>query len=392
MANKPLVSLQFPDLTDTYTIPTDAADVGAVAADQGVANAGKFLGIGNDGAVVPMTKNGINNLYDGAVLSLGRVYSGVYSASITSFHCTDYIPISAGRAYAIYGGFLDGDYSNYYDKNKVYKGRLPLEGRKSTYPYNESNNFLLFTAPEDAAYTRINFMNKNLVDGQSLKAEWFFRDVTDDAWAKKDVLIIGDSISTDVYGGYKKWVTDLQDECFFTAGLVNNNSHHATGFVATYASDPTTTFINRLSAIGNLSGFDAIITFGGINDWIQNIDFDTFKTAVDAYFAYLIENATQAQIIVFSPLHTALYGTTNSAGKTQKDYDDYIKSVAKEYAFPCLNLTDESGFCPDKSTTFSDMWTLLPSGQTSHDGVHPIAEWEKNFLAPMVKGFLTSIG
>ena len=54
MANKPLVSLQFPDLSDTYTIPTDAADVGAVAANQGVANAGKFLVVGNDGAVVPV--------------------------------------------------------------------------------------------------------------------------------------------------------------------------------------------------------------------------------------------------------------------------------------------------------------------------------------------------
>lgn len=32
MANKHLVSLQFPDLSDTYTIPTDAADIGAIAA------------------------------------------------------------------------------------------------------------------------------------------------------------------------------------------------------------------------------------------------------------------------------------------------------------------------------------------------------------------------
>lgn len=46
--------MQFPDLSDTYTIPTDAADVGAVAADQGVANAGKFLVVGNDGIVVPV--------------------------------------------------------------------------------------------------------------------------------------------------------------------------------------------------------------------------------------------------------------------------------------------------------------------------------------------------
>lgn len=336
-------------------------------------------------------KAGKNNLYDGLSLILGRVFAGTYSDAITTIHCTDYLSITPGRTYAIYGGFFDQNYSNYYDKNKVYKGSLPLEGLNAQYPYVESYNFLLFTAPSDAAYTRINYFNASLIDGEDLRPEWYFRDVTDLVWAKKKLLVIGDSISTDVYGNYKKWVTDLQDEGFFSNGLVNNNSQHATGFVATYSSDTTTTFINRLTAVGDLTGFDAVITFGGINDWIQSVDFDAFKTAVDAYFAYLIEHATQARIIVFSPLHTALYGTTNSAGKTQKDYDDYIKAVAKDYAFPCLNLTDESGFCPDKSSTFSDMWTLLPTGFSDHDGVHPIETWEKNFLAPMIKGFLSSM-
>jgi hypothetical protein len=36
-------------------IPSTAADVGAVAADQGSGNAGKFLVVGNDGIVVPVT-------------------------------------------------------------------------------------------------------------------------------------------------------------------------------------------------------------------------------------------------------------------------------------------------------------------------------------------------
>lgn len=336
-------------------------------------------------------KSGKNNLYGGIKLISGRVYNGVFSDAITTVHCTDFLPITPGRTYAIYGGYIDANYSNYYDSSKTYKGSLPLDGLNNQYPYNNSNNFLLFTAPADAAYTRVNFMNSHLIDGTDMKPEWFFRDITDFVWAKKKVLVIGDSISTDVYGGYKKWVTNLLDEGFFTNGLTTNNSQHATGFVATYNGQANTTFIQRLTAAGDLSGFDAIITFGGINDWIQSVDFDTFKTAVDTYFDYLIENATQARIIVFTPLHTSLYGTTNSAGKTQKDYDDYIKSVAVDYAFPLLNLTDESGFCPDKSTTFSDMWTLLPEGYSSHDGVHPTADWEKDFLAPMVKGFLSSL-
>ena len=354
--------------------------------------ASNTIAIAENAKEIANIKNGENDLYTGISLISGRVYDGVYSDAITTTHCTDYLPITPGRIYAIYGGYFDVHYSSCYDANKIYKGALPLDGLNKAYPYNNSYNFLLFTAPSDAYYTRINYFNSDLVDGDKLKPAWFFRDVTDLVWAKKKVLVMGDSISTDVYGGYKKWVTDLLDEGFITTGLVTNSSQHATGFVATYSGQANTTFLARLTALGDLTGFDSIITFGGINDWIQHIDFDTFKSAVDSYFAYLIENATQARIIVFSPLHTALYGTTNSVGKTQKDYDDYIKSVAKEYAFPCLNLTDESGFCPDKSTTFNDMWTLIPAGYSDHDGVHPIEAWEKNFLAPMIKGFLETIG
>lgn len=36
-------------------IPTSASDVNAVASNQGVANAGKFLVVGNDGVVAPVT-------------------------------------------------------------------------------------------------------------------------------------------------------------------------------------------------------------------------------------------------------------------------------------------------------------------------------------------------
>ena len=336
-------------------------------------------------------KEGNNNLYDGITLISGRVYAGIYSDAITTFHCTDYLPVIPGNTYAIYGGYIDSNYSNYYDKNKVYKGSLPLENLVNTSPYTQSNNCLIFTAPSDAYYVRLNYLNSDLIDGDTLRPEWYFRDITGKKLANKRVLVIGDSISTDVYGNYKKWVTNLLDNGVLSTGFTKNNSKHATGYVATYASQANTTFIERLTALGDLSGYDLIITFGGINDWIQSIDFDAFKTAVDTYYSYLIENATQARIAVLTPLHTSLYGTNNSAGKAQKDYDDYIKSVANDYAFPCLNLTDESGFCPDKSTSFRDMWTLLPSGASAHDGVHPNADWEKKYLSPQIEQFLMGL-
>ena len=210
----------------------------------------------------------------------------------------------------------------------------------------------------------------------------------------KKILVVGDSISTDIYGSYKKWVTFLCEQGFFSTGFTTNNSYHATGYVATYKEGGIVkqdTFLNRVVALGDISGYDMVVTFGGINDWIQSVDFDDFKDAVDDYYSYLLENATQARIAVISPLRTSLYGTTNNVGKTQKDYNDYIKSVAMDYSFPVLNLTDNGGFCPEKSTTFRDRWTYLPTGYQLHDGVHPIAEWEKKYLAPQIAWFLSNL-
>ena len=49
------VSGSYWNTVSTRTIPTSASDIGAVAADQGTANAGKFLVVGSDGVVAPVT-------------------------------------------------------------------------------------------------------------------------------------------------------------------------------------------------------------------------------------------------------------------------------------------------------------------------------------------------
>ena len=35
-----------------------------------------------------------------------------------------------------------------------------------------------------------------------------------------------------------------------------------------------------------------------------------------------------------------------------------------------------------------NMWTLLPQGYETHDGVHPNADYQVKYLAPMIKGFI----
>ena len=211
--------------------------------------------------------------------------------------------------------------------------------------------------------------------------------------SQSKVLVMGDSISTDSYGNYKKWVTRLIESGFFPSDTTNS-SRHATGFVARYNNEAND-FITRLKAIENPSQYDLVVIFGGINDYIQNIPMGeetgtdytvSFKPAVNEFFDYLIENFTQARICVLLPLRT--YATwKNSVNEYQQAYGDYIKTVAKKYCLPVLNLTEDSGFCP-YIATFANMWTLQPEGFTAHDGVHPNDEYERRFLAPMIKHFL----
>jgi len=219
-----------------------------------------------------------------------------------------------------------------------------------------------------------------------------------DYYTDKKVLVLGDSISSDAYGEYKKWVTDLIDEGKFTLSKVTNSSQHATGFVARY-NNQANDFISRMEGIANKDTYDLVVVFGGINDYIQNIPLGGesgetdktvyFKPAVDYFFQYLINNFTQARICVLLPLRTYnIY--PNTAGNKQEVYSEYIHDVAKSYCLPVLNLTEESGFCPFIDT-FKAMWTLTPSGYVNPDGVHPTEEYSKQYLAPMIWKFISGL-
>ena len=182
-----------------------------------------------------------------------------------------------------------------------------------------------------------------------------------DIKVKGKILILGDSISSDAYGNYKKWVTVLKERGDLPSD-VTNSSQHASGFVARYNNQPND-FISRMEGIVDKSSYDMVIVFGGINDYIQNIPLGGeegetdktvyFKPAVDYFFDYLINNFTQARICVLLPLRT--YNVyPNTAGNKQEVYAQYIHDVAKSYCLPVLNLTEESGFCPF-ITSFKNM-------------------------------------
>lgn len=251
-----------------------------------------------------------------------------------------------------------------------------------------------YTKPSDLKVKGKGFGNLNL---RLSVVEREINSIDTGTLSDKKVLVIGDSISTDAYGNYKKWVTDLINSGFFDREKVTNSSRHATGFVARYNNEAND-FITRIKAIENPSQYDLVVIFGGINDYIQNVPMGeetgtdytvSFKPAVNEFFSYLIENFTQARLCVLLPLRT--YATwKNSVDEYQQAYGDYINSVAKTYCLPVLNLTEDSGFFPWK-TKFRNMWTLIPQGYDGGDGVHPNEVYQSKYLAPMIKGFLKGL-
>ena len=336
--------------------------------------------------VTDIEENNIN-LYSKplSALTVGRVYWGEFEPNITTIKCTDYIAVKPGKKYIVYGGHLSEAYLPAFDDNKRYLGPVSCSKTITSWPYDGDCNYVEFTADADTHYIRTNFFADTDPSGKG-----FYMFCTDDltAFGATKVLVMGDSISTDYYGNYKKWVTNLVDDLYFTKVNTENDSIHATGFVATYEGNDD--FVTRLKAKTNNDEYGAVIVFGGVNDYLKSVSFDTFKTAVNEYFEYLVTNFAGARLCVLLPLMTANGKSTNAAGKTLHDYVDYINSVCDNYCLPRLNLTDQSGFAPFINA-FKAKWTLVPAGYTEPDGVHPTEEYERNYLTPMVKDFLDGL-
>ena len=222
----------------------------------------------------------------------------------------------------------------------------------------------------------------------------------------KKILVMGDSISTDYYGNYKKWVSHLIDEGFFPED-VNNDSVHATGFVARYNNQPND-FISRVTAIDNPETYDLVVVFGGINDanalipmgTDSDTDYTTYlNPAVRYFYKYVCTNFINARIAVLTPLPCSTQNRDPSVIGVQYTNSAFFKQVAESYSLPVLDLTNHSGFNPDgnkpgidfsAAQAFRMRWTLKV-GDYDPDGIHPTEEYEKKFLAPMIKKFIESL-
>ena len=348
------------------------------------------------------------NLFDRDSCQIGKAMASGSNTVVSNsdLMLSDYILLKANTIYYAKDVFLNGNYA-FYDLNKNYI-RSPDVSIIAMQAFNYKKGMIIthnqemyarLTAYKTATECYISEFQDFYVEfGKRMTLD---KKITLSAKAKVNgnrVLVLGDSISVDYYGNYKKWVTMLMEDGVLPPSTTNS-SYHATGFVATYQDDASLRFYNRLEAIADKESYDFVIVFGGINDYIQAVpmggetdstDPETyFKPAVDRFFSYLIQNFTHARICVLLPLRTYnIY--KNTAGHFQQEYAQYIGEVAKSYCLPVLNLTEESGFCPFVEE-FKAKWTLIPEGYTSPDGVHPTEEYERKYLSRMIQNFLLTL-
>lgn len=320
--------------------------------------------------------------------------SGMEAAAASeAWYISDYFPTHNVDKVELYAR-ANWDFSVYvlYDENYNIIGRGKGIGEIKLYEITDFQgaSYIRFHSTESNSYAVFEFRSK--INEKSLKNNY--------------VLVIGDSISTGTssqkrnsnwtsYGSYDKWVDRLIATGFFNDEKTYNCSWHATGFVADQ-NGSYDSFVKRLKAIEEPSKYDYVIVFGGINDWIKSVAIDDFRTNVDEFFEYLVNNFTTARIVVLTPLQCYNYEVAsrygeNGAGMTQKDYADYLEEVCENYALPVLDLRKHSGFCPINES-FRNRWTLITAnpdgGYWPADGTHPIKEYEDAFIAPMIKSFI----
>lgn len=332
-------------------------------------------------------------------------YNGTIDATGGSLYIYGYYDLEVGNDYAISKGssYL---YVYFYNADGSYVGNSEniTVGASVTYKtFNAKYPKCIIISAKDALIQQIQL---ELGTDPTSYIPFFTKlsnslKIADKTLYDKKILIIGDSISTgdsslklyadEKYGGYNKWVDALIDEGFFNEFSTRNDSIHATGYVAKVSTFGDCDYVSRLKSIQNPNEYDYVFVTGCYNDWRHDVPLDTFKTAVNTFYDYLVNNFTQAKILVSNSLKSFRCGYANNNGNYQNEYNDYIKEVARKYSLPFFDLYYDSGFCPEV-LVYRNMWTYysVAEGETEgvHDGVHPNERWCRDFMARMIKHFI----
>lgn len=344
-----------------------------------------------------------------------------YIAGIVNIDSDYSTPTARGVAVTI-AGLNDNSKNIDIDVNCVYvfiiKDKdisIDLSNSEKIYNYIDmENNKINITNTEGGEIQKI----KNEI--QKIKND-FSTSLPVSKWKNKNVLVLGDSISSDYYLKYKSWATQLSELKEFN--LVNK-SVHANGFICSPDSliSGSDSMINKIDTVHtqypNSNAFDLIIMFMGTNDFGKGVplgkygdgnkeksQITTFHGGVEYCMRKVLEYWCSARIIVLTPLQrrTQIYAT--SEGKSLKDYKDVIIEKANYMGYPILDLYSISGFYPVKkafnaimttdgtestNNAFCNMYCMKPDN-INPDGLHPNELFTTTRLVPLIGDFIERI-
>lgn len=188
---------------------------------------------------------------------------------------------------------------------------------------------------------------------------------------KKTVYFFGDSITAGVHASkpYHANMPSLNIKAL-------NYGVGGTGFVQTYTGSGLTgngcegcgttvthTGNNTIKQVMESAGeFTYASIFAGTNDFGNNVDLETFKTAVEETLDYAL--TVTPFIVCSTPIRRNI--STNTIGKSLEDYAEIIKECCKERAIPCFDAYNDACLDPmvewNNTQYFSDGLHLNNSG------------------------------
>ena len=136
-------------------------------------------------------------------------------------------------------------------------------------------------------------------------------------------------------------------------------------------------FESRITTVD--TNVDALVIFGGTNDWGnggETITVSDFETAVRNTLSYAKSNFGRIPIIVLLPVHRQNDTIPNGQGKTLKEYAEIIKNICIEMGVYYIDLMAKSGLYPDNQTNANLFFTRDDTGRI--DGIHPNHYAHKN--------------
>lgn len=303
------------------------------------------------------------NLYDGHTLETGRlVTGGTVDSTKTGFQTTGYIDIHGNAGKYIMAENIAGSIGYYgvgfYNADKVF-----ISG-------NGSTSVAAIQIPNNAYYVRMTIANGSNVfpfiginsTSSAIPYEPYYKyiksgnlNAAGKNWYKgKTIAALGDSITENggtVADTHSGWRTYVYNSLILASPVVNN------GIGGTRVSGGGENAMWQDARINAISTDSDVVLFnGGMNDWggnapigtIDSTDTDTFMGALNVVAQKLLTRFPNTRIFWM----TTTYGRNNNdvtpdlngLNLTTRDYAEAIRTVAKKYGFPVIDLSAECGW------------------------------------------------